>query len=102
MTINISIFDCGCVPNRPKESSCKSYGTRWRVFLATKVIKLKCRDCGRVYNFDLVREGVQRTEFDRYDGYDLQCEPEEAKTNKTENVGEKDGKNIKGTVNPVK
>lgn len=59
-----NIFDCGCIPSRPKEASCRSYGTRWRCFLTSKTVKLKCRDCGRIYTFALSREGIQTTHFD--------------------------------------
>lgn len=60
MPTRISIFDCGCVPSRPKEQTCNSYGTRWRAYLtlnnegnAIKVL-LKCRDCGRIRHFALL------------------------------------------------
>jgi hypothetical protein len=49
----ISILDCGCVLHRPKESSCKNYGTRWRVYNTDYRIMLKCRDCGRILKFML-------------------------------------------------
>lgn len=56
---HIEIFDCGCVINRPKEASCKSYGTRFRIYtsinkdgVAIKLL-LKCRDCGRMRHFVL-------------------------------------------------
>lgn len=49
----ITIFDCGCVPSRPKEPTCKSYGTRWRAYITANKILLKCRDCGRIRHFIL-------------------------------------------------
>jgi len=49
--VTISIYDCGCVPSRPKEQSCRTYGTRWRVYTTIGKIVLKCRDCGRVRHF---------------------------------------------------
>lgn len=61
---SIFIYDCGCVISRPKDPSCRSYGTRWRVFLTSKCIKLKCRDCGRIHSFDLLKPGVQRIGFE--------------------------------------
>lgn len=55
----INIYDCGCVSSRPKEQSCRAYGTRWRVYTsigkdgnAVKII-LRCRDCGRIRHFTL-------------------------------------------------
>ena len=59
----IEIYDCGCVKTRPKEQSCKSYGTRWRAYLTIKFVKLKCRDCGRLHSFQLQREGVQTIQW---------------------------------------
>lgn len=59
MGTRIQIFDCGCCVSRPKEQSCTSYGTRWRVYISTdktgKILKilLKCRDCGRLRHFAL-------------------------------------------------
>jgi len=53
----ITIYDCGCVTHRPKEQSCKTYGTRWRVYMTVdkqgNILKmlLKCRDCGRLRHF---------------------------------------------------
>jgi hypothetical protein len=47
----IMIFDCGCVPSRPQEESCHSYGTRWRAYVTKGKILLKCRDCGRIRHF---------------------------------------------------
>ena len=58
-TTHIEIYDCGCVVSRPKESSCKSYGTRWRIYVAVTKdevaakLLLKCRDCGRMRHFVL-------------------------------------------------
>jgi hypothetical protein len=59
MPTKIEIYDCGCVTSRPKEESCRSFGTRWRLYLslnpsggAIKII-CKCRDCGRVRHFEL-------------------------------------------------
>ena len=49
----IQIYDCGCVITRPKEASCKTYGTRWRVYVTGLKILLKCRDCGRLRHFVL-------------------------------------------------
>jgi len=53
------IFDCGCCEARPKEQSCKAYGTRWRNYISINEqgiplkILMKCRDCGRMRHFDL-------------------------------------------------
>lgn len=59
MPSKIIIYDCGCVPTRPKEQSCRSFGTRWRIYtsldqngMAIKLI-LRCRDCGRIRHFVL-------------------------------------------------
>lgn len=57
------IFDCGCRPGRPKDVSCKSYGTRFRVYTTSTHVILKCRDCGRMFHFELRRPGVQITIF---------------------------------------
>ena len=54
-----SIYDCGCVISRPKNPMCKTYGTRWKVYLGVGVITLRCRDCGRLHQFSLNRSGVQ-------------------------------------------
>lgn len=61
---HIWIYDCGCVASRPKEQSCKSFGTRWRVYLTPKSLRLKCRDCGRMHFFELAKAGVQITRFE--------------------------------------
>jgi hypothetical protein len=61
--VNYEIYDCGCVVNRPKEASCKAFGTRWRVYISRNFIILKCRDCGRRHKFQLVRNGVQMIQF---------------------------------------
>lgn len=53
------IYDCGCIPSRPKETSCNSYGTRWRVYESKHYIILRCRDCGRLHHFQLLKTGVQ-------------------------------------------
>jgi hypothetical protein len=63
MLSKISIYDCGCVISRPKVSTCKTYGTRWKVFITSYTIRLKCRDCGRVHNFELRRNGVQTIQW---------------------------------------
>lgn len=51
----IIIFDCGCVPSRPKEQSCNTYGTRWRAYITPTMVMLRCRDCGKRYNFKINR-----------------------------------------------
>jgi hypothetical protein len=45
------IYDCGCVVGRPQNQHCKSYGTRWRAYLTTQFVILKCRDCGKYHKF---------------------------------------------------
>jgi hypothetical protein len=60
------LFDCQCVISRPKTS--RLYATRWRVYLAPYTMNLRCLDCGRIHSFQLTRNGVQRTTFDR--GYE--------------------------------
>jgi len=55
----INIYDCGCVQSRPREQSCKNFGTRWRVYVTKLHIILKCRDCGRLHHFELRRPGIQ-------------------------------------------
>ena len=59
MVQGCEIYDCGCVVSRPKETSCKSYGTRWRVYISTKFVILKCRDCARRHHFQLLKPEVQ-------------------------------------------
>ena len=58
-TSKIEIYDCGCVVTRPKEQSCRSFGTRWRAYTSLSKdgsiakLLLKCRDCGRLRHFVL-------------------------------------------------
>lgn len=75
----INIFDCGCVETRPKEQSCRSYGSRWRVYIAidknTVPVKLilRCRDCGKVRHFILSGQNpalIQYTGKQEGDYYD--------------------------------
>ena len=66
-----AIYDCGCVPSRPKDQSCKMYGTRWRVYVAVSQINLKCRDCGRMHVFVLQKSGAQMIRYmDKEEGVD--------------------------------
>lgn len=58
-----SIYDCGCVKTRPKEQSCKTYGTRWRAYITTRHLILRCRDCARVHEFELLKHSVERTNY---------------------------------------
>lgn len=62
-TQTIQIYDCGCVPSRPKEQSCRSYGTRWRVYMTAKSMKLRCLDCNRLRSFDLIPMGPQTIRY---------------------------------------
>lgn len=48
-----SVYDCGCVPSRPQDSSCKNYGTRWRAFRTPYKVILRCRDCGKSHVFEV-------------------------------------------------
>jgi hypothetical protein len=64
----IMIFDCGCVPSRPKTAGCKSYGTRWRIYKIQKDsvitgLHLRCRDCGREYTLALSVPGIQNIRY---------------------------------------
>ena len=61
--MKIEIYDCGCVPTRPKDPSCNTYGTRWRLYITVNSIKAKCRDCGRMHTFVLARPGVQTVQY---------------------------------------
>lgn len=59
MAGNTTIYDCGCVISRPKEYSCKKYGTQWRLYISVDKagiplsIVARCRDCGRARHFKL-------------------------------------------------
>lgn len=55
----IQIYDCGCVATRPKDPSCATYGTRFRVYHTVNYVMLKCRDCGRIHHFALSKPNVQ-------------------------------------------
>lgn len=58
------IYDCGCVNGRPKDQHCRMFGTRWRAYLTNIHVILKCRDCGRMHQFELRRGGVALTTYE--------------------------------------
>jgi hypothetical protein len=59
MKETIFIYDCGCVPSRPTENTCKSYGTRWRVYKTPTKIILRCRDCRKKHIFNIVQTKLE-------------------------------------------
>lgn len=75
--VTVSIYDCGCVITRPKEQSCRSYGTRWRVYIAINKgdvagkIMLKCRDCGRMRHFVLTGVNPVMIQYQKLEEIDL-------------------------------
>lgn len=73
----VNIYDCGCVETRPREQSCRAFGTRWRVYVAiskgllpTKIL-LKCRDCGRMRHFQLSGINPVMIQYMDKEGVDL-------------------------------
>ena len=84
----INIFDCGCVLGRPKEQSCRSYGTRWRVYCSTtpdgrfKKILLKCRDCGRLRHFVLTENNPVLIQYGKIETIDEEALNDEQYTKK--------------------
>jgi hypothetical protein len=55
----IMIYDCGCVKSRPHKPSCKSYGTRWKVYKTPNYLILKCRDCNKKHVFEIKNDNVR-------------------------------------------
>jgi len=45
------MFDCGCIVSRPINS--KFYACRWKIYRSLNYIVLRCKDCGKMYHFEL-------------------------------------------------
>ena len=57
------LFDCGCVPSRPRNATV--FACRWRVYRSSGLLVLKCRDCGKMRYFELRRPWEDISQFDR-------------------------------------
>jgi RNase P subunit RPR2 len=62
------MFDCECVPSRPETA--KVYATRWKTYRSLNYIVLKCRDCGRMYHFEIRYPGERVIVREKGEDYD--------------------------------